>query len=115
MGFTFVAGVTGLSGFSACGAANAGLHRCLQTLRAGTRGTGLHVTELAPGFIDTDMNRGQGSRPCVIPVERRASIMARLIERRVGLRWVPLLPWTIVAVLLKVLPVAWRAPRRRRA
>lgn len=115
VGITSIAGVTGLPGFSAYGAAKAGLHRYLQTLRAETRGTGLHVTELAPGFIDTEMNRGYGSRPFVIPVERGASIMARMIERRVGLRWVPVLPWTIVAVLLKVLPAAWLAPRRSRA
>ncbi len=78
------------------------------------RSIGLHVTERAPGFIDTDMNRGHGSRPRVNPVERGASIMARLIERRAGLRWVPVLPWMIVAVRLRVLPAAWLAPRRRR-
>jgi hypothetical protein len=41
--------------------------------------------------------------------------MARMIEARVGMRWVPVLPWTIFALLLKVLPAALLVPRRRRA
>jgi hypothetical protein len=41
--------------------------------------------------------------------------MARMIEDKVGMRWVPVLPWTIVAMLLKVLPAAVLAPRQRRA
>jgi hypothetical protein len=61
------------------------------------------------------MNRGYGARPFVIPVEKGAAIMARMIEARVGMRWVPVLPWTILALLLKVLPAALLAPRRRRA
>jgi hypothetical protein len=72
------------------------------------------VTELAPGFIDTEMNRGQGALPFVIPVERGAAIMARMIDRRVGLRWVPVLPWTVIVALLKLLPAALLAPRPRR-
>jgi hypothetical protein len=39
--------------------------------------------------------------------------MARMIERQVGKRWVPVLPWTIIALLLKVLPASVLAPRRK--
>lgn len=104
VGVTSVAGARGLPGYSAYGASKAGLHRYLQTLRVESAGSGVRVTELAPGFIDTEMNRGAAARPFVIPVERGAAIMARLIERRVGMRWVPVLPWTIIAMLLKLLP-----------
>jgi NADP-dependent 3-hydroxy acid dehydrogenase YdfG len=115
VGVTSVAGAKGMSGFSAYSASKAGLHRYLQSLRAELRGQPIAVTELAPGFIDTEMNRGYGARPFVIPVERGAAIMARMIENKVGMRWVPVLPWTIVAMLLKVLPAALLAPRQRRA
>jgi NAD(P)-dependent dehydrogenase (short-subunit alcohol dehydrogenase family) len=114
VGVTSVAGAKGMAGFSAYSASKAGLHRYLQSLRAEMRGQPITVTELAPGFIDTEMNRGYGARPFVIPVAKGAAIMARMIEARVGMRWVPVLPWTIVAMLLKVLPAALLAPRQRR-
>lgn len=115
VGMTSVAGAKGMSGFSAYSASKGGLHRYLQSLRAEMRGQPIVVTELAPGFIDTEMNRGYGARPFVIPVEKGAAIIARMIEKKVGMRWVPVLPWTIVAMLLKVLPAALLAPRQPRA
>jgi NADP-dependent 3-hydroxy acid dehydrogenase YdfG len=114
VGITSVAGARGLPGFGAYSASKAGLHRYLQSLRGEMRGTGVAVTELAPGYIDTDINRSLGSRPFVIPLERGAAIMARMIEDRVGMRWVPVWPWTFMVVLLKVLPPAWLVPRQKR-
>ena len=114
VGITSVAAARGMAGLGAYSASKAGLHRYLQSARAELRGTGIVVTELAPGYIDTDMNRGSGSRPFVIPVERGAAIMARMIEQRVGRRWVPALPWTLIVPLLRILPVAALAPRPRR-
>jgi NAD(P)-dependent dehydrogenase (short-subunit alcohol dehydrogenase family) len=114
VGVTSVAGARGLPGFSAYSATKAGLSRYLQSLRAELRGGPIVVTELAPGYIDTDLNRGAASRPFVIPVERGAAIMARMIERKVGMRWVPVLPWSLIAPLVKILPLALVAPRPRR-
>jgi NAD(P)-dependent dehydrogenase (short-subunit alcohol dehydrogenase family) len=113
VGITSVAGAKGLPGFGAYSASKAGLHRYLQSLRAETRGSGIEVTELAPGYIDTDINRGYGARPFLIDVDRGAAIMARMIDRRVGMRWVPVIPWTIIAALLKVLPASMLAHRRK--
>ncbi len=113
VGVTSVAGSKGLPGFGAYSASKAGLHRYLQALRAELRGTPVDVTELAPGYIDTDINRDKGARPFLIDVDKGAAIMARMIERRVGKRWVPVLPWTIIAQLLKILPAAALAPRRK--
>jgi short-subunit dehydrogenase len=114
VGITSVAGSKGLPGFGAYSASKAGLHRYLQALRAELRTTSVVVTELAPGFIDTDINRNKGARPFLIDVDRGAAIMARMIERQVGKRWVPVLPWTIIAQLLKILPAAVLAPRQPR-
>ena len=115
VGVTSVAGSKGLPGFGAYSASKAGLHRYLQSLRAELRGTTVVVTELAPGFIDTDINRDKGARPFLIDVDQGAAIMARMIERQVGKRWVPVLPWTIIAQLLKILPASVLAPRQKRS
>jgi short-subunit dehydrogenase len=114
VGVTSVAGSKGLPGFGAYSASKAGLHRYLQALRAEVRGTPVVVTELAPGFIDTDLNRNKGARPFLIDLDQGAAIMARMIERQVGKRWVPVLPWTIIAQLLKILPASVLAPRQKR-
>ena len=71
------------------------------------------VTELAPGYIDTDMNRGVANRPFVIPVAKGAAIMARMIERKVGHRYVPVLPWALIAPIFRILPTRLLAPRRK--
>jgi NAD(P)-dependent dehydrogenase (short-subunit alcohol dehydrogenase family) len=115
VGVTSVAGSKGLPGFSAYSASKAGLHRYLQSLRAEQGESGVVVTELAPGFIDTDINRDKGARPFLIDVDKGSAIMARMIERQVGKRWVPVLPWTIIAQLLKILPASVLAPRRKRS
>jgi NAD(P)-dependent dehydrogenase (short-subunit alcohol dehydrogenase family) len=108
---TSIAAVRGMPFMGAYSAAKAGLHRYLQALRAEVAHERISVTELAPGYIDTDMNRGVARRPFVIPVERGAAIMARLIERKVGHRYVPAWPWTLVAAVLQLLPTRLLAPR----
>jgi NAD(P)-dependent dehydrogenase (short-subunit alcohol dehydrogenase family) len=110
---TSIAGARGMPCMGAYSAAKAGLHRYVQALRCELRHEPIKVTELAPGYIDTDMNRGAASRPFVIPVEKGAAIMARLIERGVSHRYVPPWPWTLIAPLLKIAPTALLAPRRR--
>ena len=110
---TSIAGSRGMPFLGAYSAAKAGLHRYVQALRAEVHREPIDVTELAPGYIDTDMNRGVPNRPFVIPVERGAAIMARMIERKVGFRYVPVWPWTLVAPVLKVLPARLLAPRKR--
>jgi len=114
VGITSVAAARGMAGFSAYSASKAGLHRYLQSLRIETYGSNIVVTEIAPGYIDTDLNRGNPSRPFVIPLEKGAAIIAGMIERRVGLRWAPVLPWTLLVPILKLMPAALLAPRRRK-
>jgi hypothetical protein len=115
VGITSVAGARGLPFMGAYSAAKAGLHRYLQAVRAEVRHEPITITELAPGYIDTDLNRSAKSRPFVIPLERGGALLARLIERGVGHRYVPMLPWALLAPLMKLLPTAALAPRRRRS
>jgi hypothetical protein len=111
---TSVARSRGMPFLGAYSAAKAGLHRYVQTVRAEVWHEPITITELAPGYIDTDMNRGAKSRPFVIPLERGGAILARMIERRVGNRYVPLWPWVLVAPLMRLLPTRLLAPPSRR-
>lgn len=111
---TSIAGVRGMPFMGAYSAAKAGLHRYVQSLRAEVAHEPISVTELAPGYIDTDLNRGVANRPFVIPVEKGAAIMANLIERKVRHRYVPAWPWTLVAQLLRLMPTRMLAPRSKR-
>jgi NAD(P)-dependent dehydrogenase (short-subunit alcohol dehydrogenase family) len=115
VGITSVAAGRGLATFGAYSASKAAMHRYLQALRIEVHHEPIVVTELAPGFIDTDLNRGMTSRPFVIPVATGAAIMARMIERQAGFRFVPAFPWVFVVPLMKLLPTALLAPRPRRA
>ena len=113
VGITSIAGVRGMPFLGAYSASKAGLHRYLQALRAEVYHEAIVVTELAPGYIDTDMNRDVANRPFVIPVEKGAAIMARMIERKVGHRYVPVWPWALVAPIFRILPTRSLAPRRK--
>lgn len=111
---TSVAKSRGMPFLGAYSAAKAGLHRYVQAVRAEVLHEPITVTELAPGYIDTDMNRGAKSRPFVIPLERGGAIMARLIERQVAHRYVPFWPWALAAPLMNLLPTRLLAPPPRR-
>jgi hypothetical protein len=115
VGITSVAGSRGMPFMGAYSAAKAGLHRYLQAVRAEVAHEPITVTELAPGYIDTDMNRNVHSRPFLIAPERGAAIMARLIERGVAHRYVPAWPWTLVAPLLALVPTRLIAPPFRKS
>jgi NAD(P)-dependent dehydrogenase (short-subunit alcohol dehydrogenase family) len=104
VGITSVAAVRGLRNQAAYCASKAGFSRYLQAARLETQGKNISVTELAPGFIDTDLNRGLASRPFVVSAEKGTRIMANLIERRVKFRYVPPWPWSLVARVLACLP-----------
>lgn len=106
VGISSVSRYRGVPRSAAYGASKAALHVYLQALRAETWDEDIHVTELAPGFIDTPLNRGARNRPFVIPVEKGAHLMADLIERRRAYSTVPAWPWMIVANTLRLLPTA---------
>jgi short-subunit dehydrogenase len=105
VGITSVAGLRGMRNQGAYSASKAGFSKYLEALRCETYGEDIVVTDLAPGYIDTDLNRSLASRPFVVSAERGTSHMVDLIERGVGFRYVPPWPWQLVAQCLKVLPV----------
>ncbi|PLW68739.1 SDR family oxidoreductase [Pseudohalioglobus lutimaris] len=106
VGITSVAALRGMRGQGAYSASKAGFSKYLEALRCETYSEPITVTELAPGYIDTDLNRALSSRPFVVSAEKGTRIMADLIERRVSFRYVPPWPWTLVAKLIKLLPIS---------
>ena len=109
VGVGSVAGVRGLPGSASYSASKAGIATYLEAVRAETYKEPITVTTIAPGYIDTPLNRDMKSRPFLIDVEKGARLTADLIERRVGYSTVPRFPWTLVAPLLRVLPTGWVA------
>ncbi len=106
VGISSVAAFRGMPAGGVYGASKAAVSTYLQALRAETYGSGIRVTTLSPGFIDTPINRGAKSRPFVITLERGGKLLVDLIERRVERATVPRWPWALVARLLAVLPTA---------
>lgn len=104
VGISSVAAVRGMKGQGAYSASKAGLSRYLEALRAEVAGENIAVTDLAPGYIDTDLNRMIKNRPFLVSAEKGTGIIAELIEKKVGFRYVPVWPWTLVAQVLKLLP-----------
>lgn len=105
VGVSSVAALRGMRGHGAYSASKAGFSKYLEALRCETFAEPLIVTELAPGYIDTDLNRSMASRPFVVSAEKGTRIMVDLIERQVSFRYVPPWPWTVVAQFLKLLPI----------
>jgi NAD(P)-dependent dehydrogenase (short-subunit alcohol dehydrogenase family) len=106
VGITSVARYRGLSQLGVYSACKEGLHRYLEAVRMECEPEAITVTELAPGYIDTPMNRGTRSRPFVIDVERGARIMADLIEREVSYATVPQWPWRVLGRVMQLLPAS---------
>ena len=106
VGISSVAALRGMRGQGAYSASKAGFSRYLEAVRCETWDEPLTVTELAPGYIDTDLNRGVANRPFVVSAEKGTRIMADLIERQVSFRYVPPWPWTLVAQFMKLVPIS---------
>ena len=103
---TPVAKLRGLPGQSAYSASKSGLSRYLEAVRLELRGKNIGVTELAPGYIDTDLNRHIKSRPFVVDAVKGTAEMVDTIEKGSASSYIPAWPWTLVAQVLKVLPGA---------
>ncbi|MFZ4480111.1 MAG: SDR family oxidoreductase [Rhodoferax sp.] len=106
VGISSVAAFRGMPAGGVYSASKAAVSTYLDALRAETHGSGIVVTTLSPGYIDTPINRAAKSRPFVIPVEQGGKLLVDLIERRVQRATVPRWPWAVLARLIAVLPTA---------
>ena len=100
VGIASVAGYRGLPGASAYSASKAAAIRYLESLRVEQRGSGVRVTTICPGYVDTPMTaRNPYPMPFIMTAEEFARRCARAIAKG---RDYAVIPWQM-ALLAKVL------------
>jgi short-subunit dehydrogenase len=120
VGVSSVAGVRGMPGHGAYCASKSACTAYCESLRGELRGTGVKVTALLPGYIDTPLTRDNPfPMPFLMAAPAFAQQAMRVIEQG---RALAVIPWPMawVAALLKLLPASWldralaKQPRKRR-
>ncbi|HTI78554.1 MAG TPA: SDR family NAD(P)-dependent oxidoreductase [Mycobacterium sp.] len=109
---TSIAGRTGVAGEAVYSATKAGLDTFADSLRVETAGSGVNVSVVVPGVVDTGFFETRGSpytrsRPRPIPAETVADAVVRAVERDRAEEWRP--RWLRVAPTVRALaPGAFR-------
>ncbi len=109
-----VSAFRGLPGSSAYSASKAAIATYSEAIRAEVYGSGISVTTIFPGFIDTPINQSMPSRPFLITPERGAKLIADNVSRRATTAIVPAWPWALVKWLVKAIPISVLAGGSRR-
>jgi short-subunit dehydrogenase len=85
VGISSVAGLRGLPGASVYSATKAALSTFLEGLRLDLHGTGVHVMDVRPGFVDTPAHEGHAEKlPLLVPLDRCVDHIVRGLERGSG-------------------------------
>lgn len=105
VGLSSVAGSRGLPSGGVYGATKSAVSTYLQAVQVETYKEPIDVTILSPGYIDTPMNQGSSSRPFLIGLDKGAKKLVDRIEQKVAHAYVPSWPWSILAPVLRCLPV----------
>ena len=109
---TSIAGRTGVAGEAVYSATKAGLDTFADSLRVETAGSGVNVSVVVPGVVDTGFFETRGtpytrSRPRPIPAETVADAVVRAVERDRAEEWRP--RWLRIAPTVRALaPGAFR-------
>jgi short-subunit dehydrogenase len=109
---TSIAGRTGVAGEAVYSATKAGLDTFADSLRVETAGSGVNVSVVVPGVVDTGFFETRGapytrSRPRPIPAEIVADAVVRAVERDRAEEWRP--RWLRIAPTVRALaPGAFR-------
>lgn len=104
VGITSVAGLRGNSAAPAYNASKAYQSNYLEALRrkAKKSGEAIRITDIRPGFVATDMARGD-RQFWSAPPEKAASLIYRAIRKQKSVAYITR-RWRIFALLLKVIP-----------
>ena len=120
IGIASVAGYRGLPGASAYSASKAAAIAYLESLRVELHGSGVRVTTICPGYIDTPMTAGNPyPMPFILSADEAARRILRVIQAR---RSYAVIPWQMAVVVrvLRAMPnpvydaLFARAPRKPR-
>ncbi|RBY81815.1 SDR family oxidoreductase [Blastococcus sp. TF02A-26] len=100
-----VASVRGMRGTrTAYGASKAALNALAEGIRSDLLGTGIRVTTVLPGYIETELNVGRRG-PFTVDLDTGVDALVAAVEREPVRAYVPEWPWRPVAGLLRVLPL----------
>ena len=103
-----VAGDRGRRGNYLYGSAKAGLSAYAEGLRARLFASGVSVTTIKPGPVDTAMTWGMDKLPLLVPPEKVASDIYRGLRRKAEVVYTPL-PWRPIMAIMRVVPaVIWK-------
>lgn len=110
---TSIAGTKGLGPAPSYSATKAMQGTYLQALeqQAAIRGLDIRFTDIRPGFVDTDLLRGEARYPMMLQPERVARLAVRAVDRR---RHVAVIDWkyAVLTSLWRLLPrPLWRRLR----
>jgi short-subunit dehydrogenase len=109
---TSIAGRTGVAGEAVYSATKAGLDACAESLRAETTRSGVNISVVVPGVVDTGFFETRGhpyerTRPRPIPADTVADAVVRALERDRAEEWRP--RWLRIAPTVRALaPGAFR-------
>jgi short-subunit dehydrogenase len=103
-----IAGFFGLPSAPAYSASKAAVNSYCDGLRPHLKRSGIHLTLICPGFIDTPLvKENPFPMPFIMSADKAATIIASGIEKKKKLLAFPL-PMKIMAILMKVMPTAMK-------
>ncbi|HWD02765.1 MAG TPA: SDR family oxidoreductase [Amycolatopsis sp.] len=89
---------------TAYAASKAGISAFVAGTRMELRRTDIAVTEIRPGYIESEMSARSGRTPLVTGAEAGARALARAVEAEPKLAYVPSWPWLPLSLVMKVVP-----------
>ena len=85
------------------GSAKAAISAYAEGLRARLFASGVSVTTVLPGPVDTSMTWGSDKLPLLVPPEKVASDIYRGARRKADVVWSPA-PWRLIFAVLRIVP-----------
>lgn len=85
------------------GSAKAGISAYAEGLRARLFASGVSVTTIKPGPVDTAMTWGMDKLPLLVPPEKVAADIYRGARRKADVVWSPA-PWRLIFGILRIVP-----------
>lgn len=102
-----VSAVRGMRGnITTYAASKAAAASLAEGLRSQTLKKPIEVSAILPGYIESEMTGRAGKTPLMVSAEKGAKALIAAIEREPGKAYVPAWPWSVLARLMRVLPLS---------
>jgi len=102
VGISSVAGDRGRRGAPVYGTTKAAMNTYLESLRNRLSESGVTVTTIKPGFIDTAMTRGMEGLFWLISAEEAAARILKAARQKAGVRYVPRQWWGMMTIIRSI-------------